>query len=70
MIPEKGMNSIQFFNSDFINNIKDPYIHKSYKKSCFVIHTYNNENNNLILIYLSKISQVSQGISFHLTIII
>lgn len=62
--------SIQGFNFCFINNIKDLYTDKVYKKSCPVLYTYNNKMKNLTLMHLPKISGVSQDIDFGLATII
>lgn len=59
VISEEVLSSRPVFNSSLVNNIKDLCTNKAYKKSCPVLHTYNNEKKNLILMYLSKISEVS-----------
>lgn len=46
---KKISSNIQVFNSHFIDEIKDLYTKKTYKKICLIIQTYNNENKNLIL---------------------
>lgn len=43
---------------------------KAYKKSYLAVHTYNNNKKNLVLMYLSKIPEVSYDISICLNVII
>ena len=69
-MPEEIQSSTQVFNSHFVNDIKDPYTDKAYKKSCLVVHTYNNKKKNLVLMHLPKIPEVSQGIGSYLAAII
>lgn len=44
------LSSVKVLNSRFVDNIKDLYINKAYKKSYPVIYIYNNKYKNLILI--------------------
>lgn len=66
---EEVLNSTQVFNFCFINDIKDLYTDKANKKSHPVVHIYNDEKKNLVLIHSPKILGVSQGIGFCLTVI-
>lgn len=69
-MPEKVKSSTQVFKSHFVNNKKDSYINKIYKKSHLVIYTYNDTKNNLIIIHSSKIPKISKGIGFCFAVII
>ena len=68
--PQKIPSSLQVFDFHFVDEIKNPYIDKVYKKSRPIIHVYNDEEKNLILIHSPKILGVSQGISSYLAAII
>ena len=68
--PEEVPSNIQVFNSCFVNNIKDPCIDKADEKSRSVVHAYNDEKKNLMLMHSSKIPEVSQGIDSCLAAII
>ena len=70
IMAKKLSSNIQVFNSYFADNIKDLYIDKTYEKSCQVVHCYNYEKKNLLLIYSSKISRISRDISSCLVAII
>lgn len=69
VMPKKIPKSTQSFNFYFFADIKDPYINKTYEKSCLILHTYNIEKKNFILNHISKIPKISQGIGFYLTVI-
>ncbi len=72
-MPEQVPSSTQVFNSSLVNDIKDPCTDKAYEKNRLVVHAYNDEKKNLknlVLIYLPKIPEVSQSISFCLAAII
>lgn len=56
---EKLLTSIQVLNVRFVDNLKDLYNDKAYEKSCLVMHTFNDEKKNLILMHLLKILKVS-----------
>lgn len=56
---EKIISIIQIFNSSLINNIKNLYIDKFFKKNRLVVYIYNNEKKNLMLMYSSKILEMS-----------
>ena len=58
------------FDSCFVNDIKDPYTDKAYEKNRSVMHAYNNEKKNLVLMHSPKITRVSQSISSYFTAII
>ena len=62
-MPGEVFSSIQVFNSHFVDNIKDLYTDKADKKSCPIVHAYNNKKKNLMLMHLSKILGVRQDIS-------
>ncbi len=62
VIPKEVPRSTQVFNSSLVDNIKDPCNDKVYEKSRPVVHTYNDEKKNLVLIHSPKIPEVSQGI--------
>ena len=64
------LSSIQIFNFNLVDNIKTLCNDKAYKKSHLVVHTYNDEKKNLVLMYSSKILEVSQGIDSCLVAII
>ncbi len=64
VMPEKVSNSIQVFNSYFVDDIKDLYTNKVYEKSCQVLYIYNDEKKSLVLMHLLKILKVSQNIGF------
>lgn len=64
------LKNTQVFNSSLVNNIKDLYIDKAYKKNRLVMHTYNNEKKNLVLMHLPKIPRVNQSISSCFAVII
>ncbi len=68
--PEEVPSSTQVFNPRFVDDIKDSCTDKVYKKSCLVVHPYNNEKKSFALMHLPKISGVSQGISSCLTAMI
>lgn len=70
IIPEEVPSSTQVFNSCFVDEIKDPYTDKAYKKSYLVVYTYNNKKKNLVLMHLSKILDINQGIGSYLASII
>lgn len=57
-------------NPFFIDNIKNLYINKANKKICLVVHTYNDDNKNLVLMHPWKILKFSQGIDSCFTAII
>ena len=57
VMPKEVPSSTQDFNSRFVDEIKDPYIDKTYKKSCLIVYTYN-EKKNLVLTYSARISRV------------
>ena len=63
VMPEEVSSSTQVFNSSLVDNIKDPCNDKVYEKSRPVVHTYNDEKKNLMLMHSPKIPEVSQGIS-------
>ena len=67
---EKIPSSSQVFNFCFVDEIKDPCINKTYKKSRPVMHTYNDDEKNLMLIHSPKIPRVSQDIGSYLAAII
>ena len=66
----KVSSSSQVFNSFLIDNIKNPYTNKAYEKNRPIVHTYNDEKKNLVLIYLLKLLGVSQGINSCFIVII
>lgn len=49
VMSEKILSNIKGFNSDLYDDIKDLCIYKVRKKSCPVIHAYNNEKINIVL---------------------
>ncbi len=62
IMPEKIPSRIQVFNSSLVDNIKNLYTDKAYKKNRPVVHIYNNKKKNFVLIHLSKILEVNQDI--------
>ncbi len=60
--PEEVPSSTQVFDSRFVDDIKDPCTDKAYEKSRPVVHVYNDEKKNLVLIHLPKIPGVRQSI--------
>lgn len=58
-MPKVISNNILAFNFRFMNNIKNLYIEKAFKKNCIVVYIYNNNNKNFIILYLLKLSGVS-----------
>ena len=58
-MPEEVLSSIQIFNFSLVDNIKNWCNDKVYKKSYPVVPSYNNGKKNLVLIYLSKILEIS-----------
>ncbi len=56
------MSKTQTFNSGLINNIRNLYINKAYEKNYPVVHFYNDEKKNLMLIHLLKIPRVNCNI--------
>ena len=70
VIPEEVLSNTQVFNSSLVDNIKDPCTNKVYEKSRPVVHAYNDEKKNLVLMHLPKIPGVRQGIGSCLTAII
>ena len=69
VMSEEVLSSTQVFNSSLVDNIKDPCNDKVYEKSRSLVHTYNNEKKNLVLMHSRKIPEVSQGIGSCLAII-
>ena len=57
VISEEISSSIQVLNSCFVDEIQNPGIHKVYEKSCLVLQTGNDKNNNLELTQLPIIDQ-------------
>lgn len=57
--PEEVLSNTQVVNFLFINNIKDSCTNKANKKSCLVMHAYNNLKKNLMLIHSLKIRKIS-----------
>ncbi len=70
IVLEEVPSSIQVFNSSLVNNIKDLCIDKAYKKNRPVVHTYNDEKKNLVVMHLSQIPEVNQSIGSYFTAII
>ncbi len=70
VMPEEVPSSTQVFNSSLVDNIKDPCTDKAYEKSRPVVHAYNDEKKNLMLMHSPKIPGVSQGIGSYLAAII
>lgn len=48
-ILEEILSNIQIFNSCFVDKIKNPNTHKSYKKSCLVLQTGDDKNKKFKL---------------------
>ena len=69
VMSEEVSSSTQVFNSSLVDNIKDPCNDKAYEKSRPVVHTYNDEKKNLVLMHSPKIPEVSQGIGSCLAVI-
>lgn len=70
VIPEEILSTIQVLNSSLVDNIKDLYTDKAYEKNCPVLHIYNNEKENVMLIFLPKILRVNQDTGSCFTTII
>ena len=59
VISEEIPSSIKDFNSYFFDDIRDLYINKACKRSCLIMHAYNDKKKNIVLEHLSKILEVS-----------
>ena len=67
---EEVLNNLQIFDFCFVDEIKNLCIDKAYKKCRPVMHAYNDEEKNLVLIHSPKIPGVSRGIGSYLVAII
>lgn len=47
VMPKKILYSTKGFNFYFLDNIRDPCINKTYKRTCSIMYTYNNKKKIL-----------------------